>query len=160
MKRDAAIDTLLDLNGSILDQGNGYWIKLEAWSVEVSEQIPHGIRYALTLHEPYGRRILGYDNAHAVKPPKKFKYVGRILSFDHKHRHVSDKGVPYEFKDAQQLLEDFFADADRVLVELSNPCNRSSSASCPKTRFASAYWPLHVAITAPSRANPRSGSRR
>jgi len=30
MERDAAIDTLLDLNGSILDQGNGYWIKLEA----------------------------------------------------------------------------------------------------------------------------------
>ena len=71
MKRDTAIDTLLDLNGSILDQGNGYWIKLEAWRVEVSDQIPHGIRYALTLHEPYGNRILGYDNAHAVKPPKK-----------------------------------------------------------------------------------------
>lgn len=121
MKRDAALDTLLDLNGSILDQGNGYWIKLEAWRVEVSEQIPHGIRYSLTLHEPYGNRILGYDNAHAVKPPKKFKYAGRILAFDHKHRHASDKGVPYEFKDAQQLLEDFFADVDRVLLEVSKP---------------------------------------
>ena len=68
MMRSSAIDTLLDLNGSILDQGNGYWIKLEAWRVEVSAQIPHGIRYSLTLHEPYGNRILGYDNAHAVKP--------------------------------------------------------------------------------------------
>jgi len=121
MSRDAAIDTLLDLHGSILDQGNGYWIKLEAWRVEVSEQIPHGIRYSLTLHEPYGNRILGYDNAHAVKPPKKFKYAGRVLAFDHKHRHASDKGVPYGFKDAQQLLEDFFADVDRVLLEVSKP---------------------------------------
>lgn len=62
----------------------------------------------MTLHEPYGKRIVGYDNAHAVKPPKKFKYAGRILAYDHKHRHVSDKGVPYEFKDAQQLINDFF----------------------------------------------------
>lgn len=118
MERDAAINTLLDLHGSILDQGGGYWIKLEAWQVDVSDKIPHGIRYSLTLHEPYGKRILGYDNAHAVKPPKKFKYAGRILAYDHKHRHVTDKGVPYEFKDAQQLISDFFADVDRVLCEV------------------------------------------
>jgi len=118
MERDAAIDTLLELNGSIFDQGGGYWIKLEAWRVAVSQEIPHGIRYSLTLHEPYGKRILGYDNAHAVKPPKKFKYAGRIAAYDHRHRHVSDKGVPYEFRDAQQLLHDFFADVDRVLLEV------------------------------------------
>ena len=121
MRRDTAIDTLLDLHGSILDQGGGYWIKLEAWRVDVSAQIPHGIRYSLTLHEPYGKRVLGYDNAHAVKPPKKFKYAGRILAYDHKYRHASDKGVPYEFKDAQQLMIDFFADADRVLAEVRKP---------------------------------------
>lgn len=118
MKRDTAIDTLLDLHGSVLDQGGGYWIKLEAWQVHVSNEIPHGIRYSLTLHEPYGKRILGYDNAHAVKPPSKFKYAGRILTYDHKHRHASDKGVPYEFKNAQQLINDFFADVDRVLLEI------------------------------------------
>jgi hypothetical protein len=27
-------------------------------------------------------------------------------------------GVPYEFKSAQRLLEDFFADVDRVLLEV------------------------------------------
>jgi len=118
MKTDAAIDTLLDLDGSLLDQENGYWIKIEAKRSVVSEEVPHGIRYSLTLHEPYGKRILGYDNAHGVKLPKKFKYAGRILAFDHRHRHVSDQGVPYEFKDAQQLLNDFFADVDRVLQEV------------------------------------------
>ena len=118
MKIDPVIDTLLDLDGSILDQGNGYWIKIEAKRSAISEEIPHGIRYSLTLHEPYGKRILGYDNAHLIKPPKKFKYAGRILAFDHKHRHLSDQGVPYEFKDAQQLLTDFFADVDRILQEV------------------------------------------
>jgi len=31
--------------------------------------------------------------------------------------HISDQGVHYEFKDAYQLLQDFFADVDRVLKE-------------------------------------------
>ena len=118
MHIDPVIDTLLDLDGSVLDQGDGYWIKIEARRIEITRECPHGIRYSLTLHEPYGKRILGYDNAHMVKPPKKFKYAGRILAFDHRHRHASDHGVPYEFKDAQQLINDFFADADRVLREL------------------------------------------
>jgi len=30
---------------------------------------------------------------------------------------VADKGVPYEFKDAYQLLADFFKEVDRVLKE-------------------------------------------
>ncbi|WP_223305818.1 hypothetical protein [Massilia sp. NR 4-1] len=38
MERDAAISTLLDLNDSILDQGDGYWIKIEAQSIAVSER--------------------------------------------------------------------------------------------------------------------------
>jgi hypothetical protein len=39
------------------------------------------------------------------------------MAYDHKHRHVSDKGVPYQFQDAQQLLIDFFSEVDRVLKE-------------------------------------------
>ncbi|MBL8377540.1 MAG: hypothetical protein JNM79_06730 [Burkholderiales bacterium] len=118
MRNPLGLETLLDLHESIIDQGGGYWIRIEAWRVQVTDDIPHGIRYALTLHEPYGTRILGYDNAHAVKLPKKFKYAGRRLPFDHKHRHASDKGVPYGFESAYQLLEDFFSDVDRVLQEI------------------------------------------
>ncbi|MBW0171006.1 MAG: toxin-antitoxin system TumE family protein [Hydrogenophaga sp.] len=117
-KEETGIGTLIDLHDQIIDQGNGYWIKIEAWRVEPTRFVPHGVRYSLTLHEPYGRRILGYDNAHAVKPPKKFKYAGTRLAYDHKHRHVSDKGVPYAFQDAYQLLSDFFAEVDQVLKEI------------------------------------------
>ncbi|MBN5111924.1 hypothetical protein JY416_01870 [Stenotrophomonas maltophilia] len=118
MDRDVGVDTLLDLDGTILDQGGGYWIKLDAKRVKVQEGIPHGISYSLTLHEPSGDRILGYDNAHAVKPGNKFKYAGRVLDFDHKHRHGKDRGGPYEFQNASQLLSDFFNDVDRVLEEV------------------------------------------
>lgn len=117
MREDHGIANLLDLHDQIIDQDGGYWVKIEAWRVEVTADVPHGVRYSLTLHEPYGKRILGYDNAHAVKPRKKFKYAGQRLTYDHKHRHVNDKGVPYEFQDAQQLLIDFFNEVDRVLKE-------------------------------------------
>lgn len=118
MREDPGIAVLLDLHEQIIDQGNGYWIKIEAWQVEITQDIPHGIRYSLTLHEPYGKRVLGYDNSHAVKPPKKFKYAGTRLAYDHKHRYGSDQGVPYEFRDAHQLLTDFFMEVDRVLEEI------------------------------------------
>lgn len=107
---------MLELDGSIQDQAGGYWIKIEAYAVNVSADIPHGVRYSLTLHAPSGKRILGYDNAHGVKPSKKFKFAGKRFPFDHRHRSASDMGVPYEFTSAHQLLSDFFSEADRVLA--------------------------------------------
>ena len=52
MQADTGLDTLLDLDGYTIDQKGGYWIKFEARRVPVSADIPHGIRYSLTLHEP------------------------------------------------------------------------------------------------------------
>ena len=118
MAVDHSIRTLLDLHDSILDQEGGYWIKIEAWEVPASPTVPHGIRYSLTLHEPSGERILGYDNAHAVKPGNKFKYAGQVLAYDHRHRSASDKGTPYSFSSAEQLMKDFFDEVDRVLEEV------------------------------------------
>ena len=113
------IRTLLDLHGSIIDQSDGYWIKVEAWEVLASSEIPHGVRYSLTLHAPSGKRILGYDNAHAIKPKRK-NFAGRRLPFDHVHRHVGDLGVPYEFKNAYELLSDFFKEVDSILMEVQS----------------------------------------
>lgn len=50
---------------------NGYWTKFEVRNVKATSQIPHGIKYSLTLHDNNNRRILGYDNAHAIKPMRK-----------------------------------------------------------------------------------------
>ena len=111
--------TLLDLHEQIIDQEDGYWIKIEAWKVVPNKHIPHGIRYTLTLHAPSGKRILGYDNAHAIKLKGK-KYAGQRLVFDQKHRHAADKGVTYEFRDAHQLLADFFNEVDLVLKEVKS----------------------------------------
>ena len=115
MRRDTGLDTLLDMDGSIIDQGDGYWVKIEACKVDPSNERPHGIKYSLTLHDPYGKRLMGFDNAHAAKPRRREKYIGQKFGFDHQHRHVKDRGVPYKFIDPYQLIEDFFHAVDQVL---------------------------------------------
>lgn len=118
MATDTGLATLLDLNDSIIAQEHGCWVKIEAWEVPKSDEIPHGVRYSLTLHDRHGSRILGYDNAHATKPAKK-GFSGRRLEYDHRHRHARDKGVPYTFESAYQLLADFFCEVDKVLKEMN-----------------------------------------
>lgn len=118
MPRDTGLDTLLDLDGTIIDQGSGYWVKIEVRLLaQPTTERPHGIAYSLTLHNPSGQRILGFDNAHAIKRARRRRYSGRYVEYDHEHRFLSDPGKPYEFVDAYQLLRDFFKAVDRVLEE-------------------------------------------
>ncbi len=106
LKRDIGLDTLLDLHGTEYHEENGFWYKIEAYLVEATKERPHGIRYNLTLHNKYNARVLGFDNAHAVQG--RGKYKGRVITYDHLHKDHLDKGTPYEFSNAGQLLEDFF----------------------------------------------------
>ncbi len=62
---------------------------------------------------------MGFDNAHAVKSRKKGKFKGRIITYDHQHKSANDKGTPYIFSSAQQLLEDFFAEVNRILKKVT-----------------------------------------
>ncbi|HCH0295953.1 TPA: hypothetical protein NJ746_004569 [Vibrio parahaemolyticus] len=113
---DNDIGLLLDFHGQTIVREDGYWYKFEAWKVRPSDQIPHGVRYNLTLHNEYGTRVLGFDNAHGVSPPKKSKYSGKRKEYDHKHRKAGDKGVPYEFESCAKLLEDFFNAIDETIA--------------------------------------------
>ena len=122
MKRDIGLDTLLELNGTEYTEENGYWYRIEAWLVEPTKERPHGIRYNLTLHDPYNQRILGFDNAHGIKIPAKLKkkYQGRVVAYDHQHRSRLDKGVPYVFETAEQLLQDFFTEISEILENIQH----------------------------------------
>ncbi len=111
------INTLLDLDGVIIEQAGGYWTKFEVKQISPTEEIPHGKRYSLTLHNQQGIRIMGFDNAHAVKLGKRGKHQGR-KTYDHRHRHSNDEGIFYEFVDAHQLLKDFWSEVDKTLRTL------------------------------------------
>lgn len=117
--RDFSLDVLLELNGTEYTEENGYWYKIEAWKVEPTKVRPHGIRYNLTFHNNYGKRIMGFDNAHAVKNNKK-GYQGRIIEYDHTHDSPIDKGTVYEFINAEQLLKDFLDRVNKIITELKD----------------------------------------
>ena len=115
------LEYLLGLDGNIEVQNDaGYWVKMEVSSVDVTAERPHGIRYSLTLHAPDNTRLIGFDNAHSVRPAgSHFKHAGKRFPYDHRHRHALDEGVLYEFDTAYQLVSDFYAEVDRVLKEVS-----------------------------------------
>lgn len=109
------LETLLDLDGEIFMMDAGYWVKFEAKRVSPSPPIPHGIRYSLTLHDRNNVRVLGFDNAHAIKPKGRKRFLGRKVTLDHKH-HL-EKVATYEFESASQLLNDFWAAVDKQIGE-------------------------------------------
>lgn len=107
------LSVLLDYDGYEFVFERGYVARFRFARDEAAEAV-HPYRYSLTLHDPHGRRILGFDNAHTVE-----KRIGRFgrrtRSMDHWHRDANDKGVPYVFVSPEKLLEDFFAN---VMAEL------------------------------------------
>lgn len=90
---------------------NGYWVKFEVYHVEPTINIPHGIRYSLTLHDKRNNRVIGYDNAHSFKSSQ--KYGAKKETYDHIHKQMNM--VPYEFESASQLLEDFWASSEHYM---------------------------------------------
>jgi hypothetical protein len=70
----------------------------------------------LTLHAPNGTRLVGFDNAHAAGASVP-RFKRRSQAIDHWHRTENEPGRPYEFKDADTLLQDFFREVRRVLAE-------------------------------------------
>jgi hypothetical protein len=110
---NSGLETLLQLDGEVFPMDNGYWVKFAVHTTVKNEHIPHGIRYSLTLHDKYNRRVVGYDNAHGIKRPKKKKFSGVRKTWDHRHQESVVK--PYEFESAYQLLEDFWNDVNAVI---------------------------------------------
>lgn len=122
-QNDPCLEVLLDLDGMMYFYETGYWIKFEARKVAVRPEVPHGIRYSLTLHSPEGRRIFGIDNAHAPKPDRK-TYAVRKVRWD--HRHYRERVVPFEFATIDQLLDEFERNVDDILRKIARPDGEKS----------------------------------
>lgn len=111
---DFSLANLLELDGIryLIDESHGLWVKFQAKRVTKTKERPHGINYSLTLHDRANNRIMGFDNAHAVKDKS---YKNSSTSYDHWHRGGEDKGKKYNYKSAGKLLEDFWAEVDKKL---------------------------------------------
>lgn len=97
---DQGMERILDLDGWWFWLPNGWSLRCHVRVVAKTEGRPHGIKYALNLHDVDGTRLLGFDNAQQV--PKRIEY-------DHRHplRRVEEH-IPYTFIDADKLIADVF----------------------------------------------------
>ncbi len=109
-----ALEFLLSFHGRIHHLEQGYWLKCEIRRVPRTPQRPHGLRYSFTLHGPGGQRLLGYDNAHEIGRPGRYRML--CQTHDHWHRNSGDPGTPYAFTTVDRLLADFERDVRRVLA--------------------------------------------
>ena len=110
---DEAMRRLLDFDRRRYWLVNGWSIRLRIAEVESSAARPHGIKYAFTLHDQDGSRLVGFDNAHGIP---------RAQSYDHRHRFRRTKQlVGYEFRGADELICDFFAAIEQACTEEGVP---------------------------------------
>src|SRR5262245_16541744 len=96
---DRALDTLLALDGVTFfaDPEGRYRVRFVVKSVPVDPERPHGLSYSLTLHDEWGDRLVGFDNAHPVSA-QAGPAGRRRASRDHRHRLKSVRR--YEYQDA------------------------------------------------------------
>ncbi len=113
-KRDHSVDYLLELDGQMLFIDHKHYVRFAVQKIEQTPEKPHGLNYSLTLHDENGNRLVGFDNAHPVKPTKGPSGTKRKKQ-DHKHRLRTIR--PYDYKNAETLLIDFWDEVDTVLKE-------------------------------------------
>ena len=109
---DYGLESLLAMDGVVFVIEHGHWIKIEARVVVSNRHVPHGVRYSLTLHDRNKRRLVGYDNAHAVKARKR-RFAPRLTEWDNRHR--LHEVFEYQFESAEKLLVDFWNDVYEML---------------------------------------------
>jgi len=114
-KSDANLDTLLDLDGVVFalsDDLAPYWVKFVVKRVPLSPERPYGLSYSLTLHDPHGDRVLGFDNAH---PVSEGSGPGIRTRIEHDHQHYRQSVRFYEFQDAGTLIVDFWTEVESII---------------------------------------------
>ena len=104
--QDPYLELLLRLNGEVFLLDKGYRSTFEARQIEPVPEVPHGIRYSLTLLDRYNQRALGFDNAHRVKTGKR-RYGVWSQTWD--HMHIGDKVKPYTFISVINLMDEFWS---------------------------------------------------
>lgn len=124
---DVGLDTLLDLDGSILEQEGGYRIKIQVWRIPPSVDAQHGIRYSLSLHDKYGTRVLG-RSSHQGSTEMKSTVIG-VMSQEHiRARAISISIAKGEYKPkagepricftAMKSVAEVLSDQNRALLKV------------------------------------------
>lgn len=117
---DEAMRRLLDYDHRRYWLVNGWAIRFRIAEIEATAARPYGIKYAFTLHDVDGTRLLGFDNAHGVP---------RAGAYDHRHRfRRTREPIPYDFLGADELICDFFTAVEQACKQEGIPFEFESEA--------------------------------
>jgi hypothetical protein len=111
---DPALELLLQLDGEEFQLRGGYRSVIEARRIEPVAEVPHGIRYNLTLLDRYNQRVLGFDNAHRVRTGKR-RYGVWSETWDHKH--IRGEVKTYRFVSVIKLMDDFWMAVEEHVIK-------------------------------------------
>ena len=118
---DSELEVLFALDGAVFELAPGVVVEFVARRTDATPERPHGISYALVLRrKDGGLPWVRFDNAHAVDHAGR-GYRRRREAHDHWHRTAEDRGRPYDFTTAAQLLDDFWREVKRTLDEKAIP---------------------------------------
>jgi hypothetical protein len=112
--KDYGTDSLLALNGDryFVDDRGDLEAVFKISCVSITPERPHGLNYSLVLLTAQGKRVVCFDNAHAVSQGSG---PGKKNSKQYDHKHIGNKVTPYEFRDAYTLVADFWDDVDKLI---------------------------------------------
>ncbi len=113
MSNDEELQSLLDMDGMVGEIDGDHWYKIEVRQVPKRPEVPHGIKYSLTLRRAStNARIFGIDNAHSQTLGRRGS-KRRTVRIEYDHMHTGQKIVDYDYASAMGLLEDFFEGVER-----------------------------------------------
>jgi Family of unknown function (DUF6516) len=118
---EGELEPLLDLDGAEFEMAPGIIVAFTVRRTDTTAERPHGISYTLVLRpKAGGRPWLRFDNAHGVTERSR-GYRPKRRAYDHWHRTGKDRGRPYKFTTAIQLLDDFWREVKRIFDEKGIP---------------------------------------
>jgi len=120
MDEDTELELLLSLDGTSYEAAEGYVVEFMARRTSKTPERQHGISYALVFRPKDSEPCVRFDKSHAVSRPGG-KFVQASRAYDHWHRTERDPGRPYPFTTSAVLLEDFWREVKRVMIEKGIP---------------------------------------
>jgi hypothetical protein len=115
------LELLLHLDGARFEMAPGVIVEFSAHRVETTPQRPHGVAYAFVMRpKGGGAPWVRFDNSHGGSERRR-GYGQRQVAYDHWHRTPYDRGSPYNFSTAVQLLDDFWREVKCTLDEQGIP---------------------------------------
>jgi hypothetical protein len=111
--KKCGLHRLKNLEGLVLDQGNGYWAQINA-SLE-PDSATYGLRFFLSFHDRKGTRLVVYECDHEKNPVPLDQFVVFHHPYDPISRKAQRNGQRCYYFTLPDLLADFFMEIDDVL---------------------------------------------